>query len=81
MNYGFIDEDRFLRRFGLSLTAAYPQELDHALSAGLMQKNGPLWQVMPGRFERMHIVRSLFYPAAAKDWLMSLRSVDRIQPK
>jgi hypothetical protein len=45
-----------------------------------MQKIGPRWQVMPGRFDRMHVIRSLFYPAAAKDWLMSLRSIDRIQP-
>jgi len=81
LNYGFIDEDRFLRRFGLSLAEAYPQELAHALSAGLMQKIGPRRQVMPARFDRMHVIRSLFYPAAAKDWLMSLRSVDRIQPK
>ena len=80
LNYGFIDEDRFLRRFGLSLPEAYPQELAHALSAGLMQKVGPRWQVMHGRFDRMHLIRSLFYPAAAKDWLMSLRSIDRIQP-
>ena len=80
LNYGFIDEDRFLRRFGISLAEAYPQELAHALSAGLMQKIGPRWQVMPGRFDRMHLIRSLFYPAAAKDWLMSLRSIDRIQP-
>ena len=81
LNYGFIDEDRFLRRFGLSLAEAYPQELAHSLSAGLMQKNGPRWQVMPGRFDRMHLIRGLFYPAAAKDWLMSLRSIERIQPK
>ena len=79
LNYGFIDEERFLRRFGISLAAAYPQELDHALSAGLMHKIGSRWQVMPGRFDRMHVIRSLFYPAAAKDWLMSLRSIDRIQ--
>ena len=79
LNYGFVDEDRFLRRFGISLEAAYPQELAHALSAGLMQKIGSRWQVTPGRFDRMHVLRSLFYPAAAKDWLMSLRSIDRIQ--
>jgi hypothetical protein len=36
---------------------------------------------MPGRFDRMHLIRALFYPAAAKDWLMSLRSIDRIPPK
>jgi oxygen-independent coproporphyrinogen-3 oxidase len=81
LNYGFIDEDRFLRRFGLSLAEAYPQELAHAFSAGLMQKIGPRWQIMPGRFDRMHVIRSLFYPDTAKDWLMSLRSIDRIQPK
>jgi oxygen-independent coproporphyrinogen-3 oxidase len=80
LNYGFIDEARFHRRFGIPLTEAYPHELDHALSAGLMQKIGPRWQVMPGRFDRMHIIRGLFYPAAAKDWLMSLRNIERIQP-
>lgn len=69
LNYGFIDEDRFLRRFGISLSAAYPEELDHALSAGLMRQSGTRWQVMPGRFDRMHIIRSLFYPVAARAWL------------
>jgi oxygen-independent coproporphyrinogen-3 oxidase len=72
LNYGFIDEDRFLRRFGLSLEAAYPQELSHALSAGLMQKIGSCWQVAPGRFDRMHLIRGLFYPDTAKTWLLNL---------
>lgn len=76
LNYGFIDEDRFLRRFGLPLAAAYPRALAYALSAGLLQKNGSRWQVMPGRFGRMHQIRALFYPAAAKSWLMSLRSIE-----
>jgi hypothetical protein len=39
-----------------------------------MQKIGSRWQVIAGRFDRMHLIRALFYPAAAKDWLMSLRS-------
>lgn len=81
LNYGFIDKDRFLRRFGVSLAEAYPEELNHALSAGLMRENGPRWQLLPGCFDRMHRLRALFYPAAAKSWLMSLRSVDRIQPQ
>lgn len=72
LNYGFIDEDRFLRRFGISLAEAYPEELDHALTAGLMQQSGQRWQVMPGRFDRMHIIRSLFYPVAARAWLCNL---------
>ena len=79
LNYGFIDEDRFLRRFGLSLSETYPQELNHALSAGLLHKIGPRWQVMPGRFDRMHLIRGLFYPEAAKDWLTGLRSIEGIQ--
>jgi hypothetical protein len=35
---------------------------------------------MADRFDRMHLIRGLFYPAAAKDWLMSLRSIELIQP-
>jgi oxygen-independent coproporphyrinogen-3 oxidase len=74
LNYGFIDEARFQRRFGITLGEAYPRELDFALSSGLLKHLGSRWQIAPSRFDRMHIVRSLFYPAAAKDWLMSLRS-------
>jgi oxygen-independent coproporphyrinogen-3 oxidase len=74
LNYGFIDEARFDRRFGITLGEAYPRELDFALSSGLMQKIGSRWQVIAGRFDRMHLIRALFYPATAKDWLMNLRS-------
>ncbi len=74
LNYGFIDEARFQHRFGITLAEAFPSELDLALSAGLMQKIGSRWQVISGRFDSMHLIRALFYPAAAKDWLMNLRS-------
>jgi oxygen-independent coproporphyrinogen-3 oxidase len=79
LNYGFIDEARFRRRFGITLAEAYPRELDFALTSGLLKHLSNRWQLAPGRFDRMHIIRGLFYPVAAKDWLMSLRSIDRIQ--
>ena len=81
LNYGFIDEARFRRRFGITLAEAYPRELDFALTSGLLKHLSNRWQLAPGRFDRMHIIRGLFYPAAAKGWLMSLRNIDRIQPK
>jgi oxygen-independent coproporphyrinogen III oxidase len=72
LNYGLIDEDRFLRRFGISFAAAYPSELNYALTSGLLCKSGPRWQVAQGKFDQMHILRSLFYPLAAKNWLTGL---------
>jgi oxygen-independent coproporphyrinogen-3 oxidase len=72
LNYGFIDEARFRRRFGIALTEAYPHELDFALTSGLLNRIGTHWQLARGRFESMHILRSLFYPDAARDWLIRL---------
>jgi oxygen-independent coproporphyrinogen-3 oxidase len=73
LNYGFIDEARFQRRFGITLGEAYPRELDFALSSGLLKHLGSRWQIAPGRFDRMHIIRSLFYPDNAKEWLSQIR--------
>ena len=73
LNYGFVDEARFQRRFGLTLAAAYPRELDFALASGLLQYLGNCWRLAPGRFDRMHIVRSLFYPQSAREWLSRIR--------
>ena len=74
LNYGFIDEARFRRRFGITLAEAYSRELDFALTSGLLEHLSNRWQLAPGRFDRMHIIRGLFYPAAAKDWLKNLRT-------
>jgi hypothetical protein len=72
INYGLIDAARFERRFGISLTDAYPDELEHATKHGLLIRQGRCWQVAPGRFDRMHLIRSLFYSAQAKQWMGSL---------
>jgi oxygen-independent coproporphyrinogen-3 oxidase len=72
LNYGFIDEQRFRRRFGLGLQEAYPRELAYATTNGLLCQRGSHWGVTTGRFEHMHIIRSLFYPTAAREWLTSL---------
>ena len=72
LNYGFIDQDRFKRRFGIGLGEAYPRELDYAHSAGLVRLDGSRWEVVPGRFDRMYLIRSLFYPGGAREWLMNL---------
>ena len=72
LNYGFIDDTRFQCRFGLRLTEAYPRELDFAIASGLLTKIGNRWQLALGRFNSMHIVRGLFYPDAAKAWLIRL---------
>ncbi len=72
LNYGFIDEARFQRRFGIAMSESYPCELDFAVSSGLLIKTEERWQLASGRFDAMHIIRSLFYPEAAKDWLIRL---------
>jgi oxygen-independent coproporphyrinogen-3 oxidase len=72
LNYGFIDEARFQRRFGIAFAEAYPQELDFALASGLLNHLGSRWQLAPGRFDSVHIVRSLFYPQPAREWLSQI---------
>ncbi len=72
LNYGLIDEARFARRFGISFNEAYPRELDFAVSSGLLNRIDNRWQLPPGQFDRMHVLRSLFYPDSAKNWLIKL---------
>lgn len=72
LNYGFVDDARFLRRFGRALADAYPRELDHAVAAGIVRQRAGRWELAPGRFDRMHALRSLFYPPDARAWLMQL---------
>ena len=72
LNYGFVDDARFQRRFGTSMLEAYPREMAHALSEGILRRDGARWQVAPGCFDRIHMLRSLFYPQPARSWLMTL---------
>jgi oxygen-independent coproporphyrinogen-3 oxidase len=72
LNYGFIDETRFTRRFGGCFSEIYDSELDHALSVGWLELRGDRWQLRPGQFGRMHAIRSLFYPEPARRWFMAL---------
>jgi oxygen-independent coproporphyrinogen-3 oxidase len=73
LNYGLIDEARFQRRFGITLAEAYPREMEFALGSGLLKHLGSRWQLAAGRFDHMHIIRSLFYPDSAKEWLSQIR--------
>ena len=72
LNYGFIDDARFTRRFGAILADCYPEELEHATRAGLLSHREGRWQLVEGRFDAIPIIRSLFYPRQARIWLMSL---------
>jgi len=72
LNYGFIDEARFQRRFGITLAEAYPRELDFAVNSGLLKYFGNRWQLAPNQFYHKYVAHSLFYPDAAKAWLMTL---------
>jgi oxygen-independent coproporphyrinogen-3 oxidase len=72
LNFGFIDEARFVRRFGVRFDEFYAKELCHALAAGWLEHRGGRWHVKPGQFGRMHAIRSLFYTEPARRWLMAL---------
>jgi oxygen-independent coproporphyrinogen-3 oxidase len=72
LNFGFVDERRFLRRFGISFSETYSEQLAYAFESGLMQKARDQWLVAPGQFQRMHIIRSLFYSAQVRQWLQKL---------
>jgi len=74
LNYGFIDEARFHRRFRVSLSDAYPKELDTAVSSGWLSRTDNRWHLAHGRFDAMHRLRSLFYPDDAKAWLMNIQT-------
>jgi oxygen-independent coproporphyrinogen-3 oxidase len=72
LNYGFIDGDRFVRRFQVPFDEFYAEELSHALAAGWLEQRGGCWHVKAGQFRRMHAIRSLFYTDSARRWLMAL---------
>ena len=73
LNFGFIDESRFKKRFGIGLSEIYAKEFELALGAGWLEPHGSHWRVSPGQFGRMHAIRSLFYPEPARQWLMALK--------
>lgn len=73
LNYGFVDEARFARRFGVRLEDRYAEELNHAVATGWLECRQGRWSVKQGQFGRMHSIRSLFYTEPARQWLMALR--------
>jgi oxygen-independent coproporphyrinogen-3 oxidase len=77
LNYGFIDETRFRRRFGISFSEVFQHELDSALTQGWLQKAGDIWTIPYGQFKNMNRVRSLFYSEGARKWLQGLYQTEK----
>jgi|GEM_PF-285554 len=76
LNFGTIDNQWFLKRFGVDIETAYPQSLSYAQAQGWMQKTGDIYGVVPGHFKHMPEIRSLFYSEQASDWLASLKGAN-----
>jgi oxygen-independent coproporphyrinogen-3 oxidase len=80
LNFGFVDETRFSRRFGVSFSETYPVQLEYAVKEGLLWQSSDRWLVAAGQFRRMHAIRSLFYPSPVQQWLQNVYQGNDIQP-
>lgn len=73
LNFGFIDPLRFARQFGVALEDIFGESLACAKAAGWLQHTSAgRWSVVPGTFAQLPLLRSLFYPAAAREWMLAL---------
>jgi oxygen-independent coproporphyrinogen-3 oxidase len=69
LSFGILDSERFLVRFGQDLTARFGPALSYAVDQGWLRRAGSGFGIVPGAFAFMPQVRSLFYSAAAVEWI------------
>lgn len=73
LNFGFIDPRRFAKQFGVELEEVFTPALECAASAGWLRRTTDgCWRMSEGAFGQLPLVRSLFYPQEAREWLMNL---------
>lgn len=69
LSYGFIDPDRFARRFGEPLEDRFGDALALLEARGLLARDGGDWRMTPGSFGELPGMRAAFYPEEALDAL------------
>ena len=69
LSYGFLDDDRFTRRFGYSLEDHHGAALAALCELGLLERQGHRWVLTPGSFGHLPGVRACFVPDEAAQWL------------
>lgn len=72
LNFGFIDSERFNKRFGENFWKVFENEIDFAISNKWLNKNAGKLELNYGNFKNINFVRSLFYSSKAKEWLFKL---------
>lgn len=72
LNFGFIDSERFNKRFDENFWKVFENEIDFAISNKWLNKNDDKLELNYGNFKNINFVRSLFYSSKAKEWLFKL---------
>lgn len=73
LNFGFIDPARFARQFEVAFEDAFAEPLECAVGAGWLEHAADgRWLLARGAFGQLPLLRSLFYPEAARRWMEML---------
>ena len=69
LSYGFLDEERYRRRFGESLGSRFGSALALAESRSLLRRTPEGWEMTEGSFGELPGLRAMFYPEDALGFL------------
>ena len=69
LSYGYIDSERFERRFQEPLSRRFARVLDFLLTQKLLRESDDGFEMVPGTFSDLPGARALFYPEDALPWL------------
>jgi oxygen-independent coproporphyrinogen-3 oxidase len=65
LSFGYLDAERFERRFGLPLERAHGQALRFLVDRRLLRRADDGWELTPESFRALPGIRACFYPAEA----------------
>ena len=71
LNYGIINKQYFYDKFGIDIENKFNKIFSFLLKNNWMRNDADEWKLMEGRFNKINIIKSLFYTEGMKDWMVN----------
>lgn len=71
LNYGVINRRYFLNRFGREVELVFPEIFNFLTQRGWMNNVNDEWILSEGHFNKINLIKSLFYTNGMKEWMLN----------
>jgi len=72
LNYGVINKKYFKQKFNKDFNHEFAEILDYLVKEKLMYEIEDEWRLVFEKFESINMIKSLFYTAGMKNWMIKM---------